>query len=109
MCSFTCMWFPALNTEQRVISHAMISMIENHLSWVLLWWRAKYPESVIKGYQVNLQNALNTRLPNPILNFCYKLTSGRKVFFVFGLCHFYIMKYLEKYTLDFVTSFSFLA
>ncbi|XP_041987320.1 failed axon connections [Aricia agestis] len=67
-----------LTPEQRVISHAMISMIENHLSWVILWWRAKYPDSVIKGYQVNLQNALNTRLPNPILNFCYKFTSGRK-------------------------------
>ncbi|KAJ0183903.1 hypothetical protein K1T71_000326 [Dendrolimus kikuchii] len=68
----------ALTPEQRVIAHAMISMIENHLSWVVLWWRAKYPDSVIKGYQVNLQNALNTRLPNPILNLCYKLTSGRK-------------------------------
>ncbi|KAM3968774.1 failed axon connections [Aphomia sociella] len=68
----------ALTPEQRVVAHAMISMIENHLSWVILWWRAKYPDSVIKGYQVNLQNALNTRLPNLILNFCYKFTSGRK-------------------------------
>ncbi|CAK1555011.1 unnamed protein product [Leptosia nina] len=68
----------ALTPERRVVTHAMVSMIENHLSWVMLWWRAKYPDSVIKGYQVNLQNALNTRLPNAILNFCYKLTSGRK-------------------------------
>ncbi|CAB3225878.1 unnamed protein product [Arctia plantaginis] len=68
----------ALTPEQKVVSHAMICMIENHLSWVILWWRAKYPDSVIKGYQVNLQNALNTRLPNPILNFCYKLTAARK-------------------------------
>ncbi|CAH0703618.1 unnamed protein product [Spodoptera exigua] len=68
----------SLTPEQRVVSHAMISMIENHLSWVVLWWRAKYPDSVIKGYQVNLQNALNTRLPNPILNFCYKLAAARK-------------------------------
>ncbi|KAL0851986.1 hypothetical protein ABMA28_000260 [Loxostege sticticalis] len=68
----------ALTPEQRMVAHAMISMIENHLSWVILWWRAKYPDSVIKGYQVNLQSALNTRLPNPILNFCYKFTSGRK-------------------------------
>ncbi|XP_068633091.1 failed axon connections [Battus philenor] len=68
----------ALTSEQRVVTHAMVSMIENHLSWVVMWWRAKYPDSVLKGYQVNLQNALNTRVPNPILNFCYKLTSGRK-------------------------------
>ncbi|XP_023938725.1 failed axon connections [Bicyclus anynana] len=67
-----------LSADQRVVTHAMISMIENHLSWVIFWWRAKYPESVLKGYQMNLQNALNTRLPIPILNFCYKFNSGRK-------------------------------
>lgn len=69
-----------------MVAHAMISMIENHLSWVILWWRAKYPDSVIKGYQVNLQSALNTRLPNPILNFCYKFTSGRKVSYFKRIC-----------------------
>ncbi|KOB79321.1 Failed axon connections protein [Operophtera brumata] len=68
----------SLTPEQRVVAYAMSSMIENHLAWVVLWWRAKYPDSVIKGYQMNLQSALNTRLPNPILNFCYKITSGRK-------------------------------
>ncbi|KPJ09246.1 Uncharacterized protein C6orf168 [Papilio machaon] len=67
-----------LTAEQRGISHAMVSMIENHFSWVVLWWRAKYPESMIKGYQVNLRNALNTRLPNPILNICFKFTAARK-------------------------------
>lgn len=64
-------------------------MIEHHLSWAVLWWRAKYPESVIRGYQLNLQNALNTRLPNPILNFCYKLTSGRKVIYTYKILAFY--------------------
>lgn len=68
----------ALTPEQKVVAYAMTSLIENHLSWVILWWRAKYPDSVIKGYQVNLQTVLNTRLPNPILNFCYKFTAGRK-------------------------------
>ncbi|XP_013179294.1 PREDICTED: failed axon connections [Papilio xuthus] len=67
-----------LTPVQRGISHAMVSMIENHFSWVVLWWRAKYPESMIKGYQVNLRNALNTRLPNPILNICFKFTAARK-------------------------------
>lgn len=73
---------PGLNAEQRGISHAMVSMIENHFAWVVLWWRAKYPESMIRGYQVNLRNALNTRLPNPILNICFKFTAARKVSFV---------------------------
>lgn len=69
-----------LSSEQRNVSHAMISMIENHLSWVIFWWRTKNPDSLIKGYKVNLQHALGTRVPNPILNFCFKFTFGRKWF-----------------------------
>lgn len=68
-----------LTKEQRMLSHALVSMIENHLSWAILWWRAKYPQSVLDGYKINLQNTFNTRLPIPILKFCYKLTAGRKV------------------------------
>ncbi|XP_060520097.1 failed axon connections isoform X2 [Cylas formicarius] len=67
-----------LTTEQRNLSHATISMIENHLSWVVMWWRSKYPDSVIKGYKVNLQHALGTRIPNGILNFFFKFAYGRK-------------------------------
>ncbi|KAK0084995.1 hypothetical protein PV325_005992 [Microctonus aethiopoides] len=67
-----------LTSEQRTISHAMISMIENHLVWVVAWWRAKNTDSVLKGYQVNLQHALGTRIPNGILNIFFKFTYGRK-------------------------------
>ncbi|XP_044731775.1 failed axon connections isoform X2 [Chrysoperla carnea] len=68
----------ALTQEQRNVAHAMVSMIENHLLWVILWWRAKYPEQVLKGYKVNLQHALGTRIPNSFLNFCFKFQFGRK-------------------------------
>ncbi|XP_058466644.1 failed axon connections isoform X2 [Malaya genurostris] len=68
----------ALTQEQRNIAHAMISMIENHLIWVLLFWRSKNPEQMIKGYKVNLQHALGSRLPNPVLNFFFKFQFGRK-------------------------------
>ncbi|XP_026465895.1 failed axon connections-like isoform X2 [Ctenocephalides felis] len=68
----------ALTPEQRNVSHAMVSMIENHLVWIVYWWRTKYPESVIKGYKVNLQHALGTRIPNGILNFFFKFAFGRK-------------------------------
>lgn len=68
-----------LTTEQRNLAHATISMIENHLVWVVLWWRAKNPDQVLKGYKVNLQHALGTRIPNGILNFFFKFAFGRKV------------------------------
>ncbi|XP_058837360.1 failed axon connections isoform X2 [Topomyia yanbarensis] len=68
----------ALTQEQRNIAHAMISMLENHLIWVLLSWRSKNPDQMIKGYKVNLQHALGSRLPNPVLNFFFKFQFGRK-------------------------------
>jgi len=68
----------ALTPEQKNIAHATISMVENHLAWVVMWWRTKYPELVLKGYKVNLQHALGTRIPNGILNFLFKFAFGRK-------------------------------
>lgn len=70
-----------LSIEQRNLAHATISMIENHLAWVVMWWRTKYPDQVLKGYKVNLQHALGTRIPNGILNFFFKFAFGRKVRF----------------------------
>nr|CAD7398240.1 unnamed protein product [Timema cristinae] len=67
-----------LTNDQKNMAHAMISMIENHLIWVVTWWRSKYPENVLKGYKVNLQHALGTKIPNGILNFFFKFTFGRK-------------------------------
>lgn len=69
----------ALTSEQRNVSYAMIAMLENHLIWIIFYWRAKYPDNVLKGYKVNLQHALGLRLPNYILNFFFKITFGRKV------------------------------
>lgn len=67
-----------LTAEQRSVSHAMISMIENHLVWVVACWRTKNLDQVLKGYKVNLQRVLGSRIPNGILNFFFKLTFGRK-------------------------------
>ncbi|XP_055385545.1 failed axon connections isoform X1 [Condylostylus longicornis] len=70
----------ALTLEQRNVSYAMISMLENHLIWIIFWWRTKYPDSIIKGYKVNLQHALGLRIPNSILNFFFKMAFARKWF-----------------------------
>lgn len=72
----------ALTAEQRSVSHAMISMIENHLVWVVMCWRTKNLDQVLKGFKVNFQHILGTRIPNSILNFFFKLTFGRKVNFL---------------------------
>lgn len=68
-----------LTQDQRNIAHATISMIENHLVWIIFYWRTKNPDLLIKGYKVNLQHALGCRLPNSILNFFFRFTYGRKV------------------------------
>lgn len=69
-----------LTPEQKNISYATIAMLENHLIWIIFYWRAKYPDNVLKGYKVNLQHALGLRLPNSILNFFFKISFGRKWF-----------------------------
>lgn len=81
----------SLTQEQRNISHAMISMIENHLVWILFWWRTKYPDQLLKGYKVNLQNALGVRIPNGILNFFFRFTYGRKVSIMQCYAYLYII------------------
>jgi len=67
-----------LTKEERNVSHALISMIENHLCWVYVYWRSKYPDSMIKGCKLSLQHALGSRIPNGILNVVFKLTYSRK-------------------------------
>lgn len=85
----------ALTAEQRNVAHAMISMIENHLVWVIMWWRTKFPDQVLKGYKVNLQHALGTRIPNGILNFFFKFAFGRKVSFeTYSACQLKVIKHV---------------
>lgn len=67
-----------LSNADKNVSHAMISMIENHLFWVLMWWRTKHTDNMIKGYKMNLQHSLGTRIPNSILNFFFRFGYGRK-------------------------------
>ncbi|CAB0017926.1 unnamed protein product [Nesidiocoris tenuis] len=67
-----------LDNNQRSISHAMISMIENHLHWVVMYWRTKHPDHIVKGYKMNLQHFLGSRVPSVFLNFFFKYSYGRK-------------------------------
>ncbi|CAG9857309.1 unnamed protein product [Phyllotreta striolata] len=67
-----------LTADQKNLAHTTVSMIENHLTWVVMWWRTKNPDQMLKGYKVNLQHALGSRIPNGILNFFFKFAYGRK-------------------------------
>lgn len=46
---------------------------------VVIWWRSKFPDNMIKGYKLNLQQAMGTKIPQGILNFIFKFNFGRKV------------------------------
>jgi len=61
-----------LNNHQKIVSYAMTSMIENHLFWVLAWWRTSDSDNVIKGYRINMQHVLGSKIPNAILNFHFR-------------------------------------
>lgn len=63
----------ALTPEQRTLSHTTVSMIENHLYWVLFWWRSKYPNRFLKGSQLNVQTAIGSKMPKSILDLLFKL------------------------------------
>lgn len=62
-----------LTPEQRTLSFTTCSMIENHLFFVLYWWRSKFPGRFLKGAQFDVQQALGSKIPKPILDFIFKL------------------------------------
>jgi len=68
----------ALTPDQKNVQHAMIAMVENHLHWALVHWRSKNHENMLKGYKMNLQTAIGSRLPTSVLNFYFKYTYCRK-------------------------------
>jgi len=67
-----------LSKEEKNVSHALISMIENHLCWVYVYWRSKNPDSMIKGFKLSLQHALGSKIPNALLNMYFKFSYSRK-------------------------------
>merc|ERR1712020_325290 len=68
----------SLSAEQKNVQHAMVTMVENHLQWAAMHWRVKSADHYLKGYQINLQDMMNTKMPYAILNFAFKHTMLRK-------------------------------
>ena len=61
-----------LTVEQRTISHALQSMLNNHTSWVVRWWRYNNPDEFIKAAELDIKRTLNSRLPTSVLNLLFK-------------------------------------
>ncbi|XP_064458700.1 failed axon connections-like [Ornithodoros turicata] len=62
-----------LTTEQRNVSHAFCSMLNNHTGWVSRCWRYRHPGQFLKAAQMDVKRMLNSKLPKGVLQFFFKL------------------------------------
>jgi glutathione S-transferase len=68
-----------LTDEQKNVSHAFESMLNNHTSWVVRWWRYNNPQEFLDSAQLDIKRTLNSRLPNALLNIIFKIGFKRNV------------------------------
>ncbi|XP_054710544.1 failed axon connections-like [Uloborus diversus] len=62
-----------LTVDQKNVSHAFVSMLNNHTSWVMRWWRYSHPGEFLKSAQMDIKRTLNSKLPKSVLHFFFKL------------------------------------
>jgi len=68
-----------LTEEQKNISHAFESMLNNHTSWVVRWWRYNNPQEFLDAAQLDIKRTLNSKLPNALLNIVFKIGFKKNV------------------------------
>jgi len=68
-----------LTLDQKNVSHAFESMLNNHTSWVVRWWRYNNPGEFIDAAQLDIKRTLNSRLPNALLNVIFKFGFRKNV------------------------------
>lgn len=62
-----------LTAEQRVTSHALESMLNNHTGWVSRWWRYNNPREFLETAKLDVKQAVNSVLPKGVLTLLLKL------------------------------------
>lgn len=62
-----------LTPEQRVTSHAFESMLNNHTSWVVRWWRYNNPREFLETAKFDVKQAYQSVLPKGVLSFLFRL------------------------------------
>jgi len=65
--------------EQKNIAHAMTTMVENHLHWIIAQWQSRDIENMLKGYKMDLAALIGTKLPAGLMNFYFKHAVLRKM------------------------------
>jgi len=68
----------SLSADQKNVQHAMVTMVENHLQWTIMHWKVKDMDNMLKGYHLDIQQMMGTKMPNAILNLVFKHTFLRK-------------------------------
>merc|ERR1712086_465123 len=68
-----------LNKEQKIVEHAMIKMVENHLYWAIMHWRTSNVDNTIKAYKIHLPTFLGSKVPLGLLNLHFKFNVVKKI------------------------------
>lgn len=61
-----------LTEDQKTLSHAFESMLNNHTTPLIRWWRNNHPQEFLDATKLDIKQAFNSRFPNSILNIVFK-------------------------------------
>ncbi|XP_054156468.1 failed axon connections-like [Oppia nitens] len=73
-----------LTEEQKNNSHAYQSMLDNHTSWVVRYWRYNNPQQFIDASKMDMKRITLSKLPNSVLNVLLKIGFKQNVKQVLG-------------------------
>lgn len=68
-----------LTSENRISSHAFESMLNNHTSWVLRWWRYTHPDEFLEASKLDIKKMLDSKIPAPVLKLLFKWGFKRNI------------------------------
>ena len=61
-----------LDAEQKNVQHAMTSLVEKNIHFAILFWQCSNIDNIVKGYKINLQTYLNSKIPLALLRLFFK-------------------------------------
>ncbi|KAG1661430.1 Failed axon connections [Nymphon striatum] len=68
-----------LASEQKILSHAFTSMLNNHTSWIMRWFRYSQPDQFRKASQFDVKRESGSVLPKRVINFVFKMKFKHKI------------------------------
>lgn len=61
-----------LDADQKSTQHAMMTLVEKNIHFAILSWQCSNVDNLIKGYKINLQTYLNSKVPLALLRLFFK-------------------------------------